>query len=518
MMEMSEMTCVHAPETVPRSGAKIHLPFVLISAVYVFCAIMRALHSALWMDELLTLEAATQQTWRAVVHVIWIGTDFSPPTYHLLLHIMPGLSSQPRLVARLPSIIAVFGAGLCMAAVVRRRYGTPVATIAFAATVASPLFVYAVEARQYGLTTLCLAAALALWDRIADSPRQRVMPLIGLWVALAACLCLHFYAIVALGALVLCEILWSAHARRVRVHVWAVFVALIPVLMAWLPLSIHLRAIGRADQVGPGFYGTPTLGRLARTIVDLAVGGPAQMPIYFGLVLAIVLGAMVRNEPGKCRSFSPTPDRNLVIIMLALAAIPFGAYALGIVATGSFVPRYAVGVTLLPGLMIAVAAATCPHPRRTATIILPLAALTLIAQSADTNRTGLMMQMRDILARHPGQPMLVGDGDLYIELIDFLEPLDAGRVRYLASPRDAANPDPTNEHELQRLASIDSRYHVVPFEQAVASPAGFEFLRTTNEADVAFPELLRRGGSIRLTAETELVEAFQIQPVSNGHQ
>ena len=508
-------------EIVPKSGAATDWPLILICAAYVFCAVTCVSHSALWMDELLAVTAATQAHWRGVVHVIWVGTDFSPPTFHLLLHALPGLSSHERLVARLPSIVAVLGAGWCVAVIVLRRYPAPIATIAFAATVASPLFGYAVQARQYGLTTFCLAAALAVWDGMPDSPKQTPARMIALWAALAACLSLHFYGVVVVGALVVCEILWSAHSRKVRVHVWATFAALIPVLLAWLPLSIHLRAIGRADQIGPEFYAAPTPVRLGLAILDLTIGNARQLPLFAGLLLAIILGAVLNPNAGMAQKSRPVvqlPDPNFLIIMLGLVAIPFGAYELGAIATGSFVTRYAAGLTLLPGLMISAALATCPDPKRAAIIFVPLAAFSLFLQSGGSMRTHVLTQVREVLDQNLAQPVLVGDGGLYIELVGFLSPADADHVAYLAAPREAPSADPTNEHEVIRLASIDPRFHVVPFEQAMSRPAGFAFLRVrTEDNDVAFLEFLHRRIPTRLVAETESIEAFQVQPVPMGH-
>lgn len=242
-----------------RPGLQFTVAAIAIVVVFSLVALFRATHAPLWMDEVLAVTAAQQSDVAGVVRAILAGTDFSPPSYHLLVHGLLGAGLPEQLAARLPSILAVAGAGWCVFAIARSRFGSLVALIALAVTIAGPLLDYAVQARPYGLTTFLLAAALALWDRVEQAKARELPALAGIWAALAACVSLHFYGILAVATLGICEALWTLVHRRIRWLAWAALAAVGPVFLAWMPLARHLRTISAGDQAGPGFTAIPPL-------------------------------------------------------------------------------------------------------------------------------------------------------------------------------------------------------------------------------------------------------------------
>jgi hypothetical protein len=476
------------------------------------------------MDEVLAVTAAMQSEWSGVFRAIWAGTDFSPPTFHFLLHILPGLSTHLRVVSRVPSIIGGLCAALCIYRISRRRFEMPVAILAFGTTLASPLFVYAVQARQYALITCLLAATLALWDTLSIQTGRYWLRLLGIWAALAGCVSLHFYGIVAVGTVVLCEILWTLSNRKLRLPVWAVFAAVVPVFLAWLPLAKHLRQISAVDQVGSHFYGHPTLNGFYHAVVNLTIGGWQQMILYGGIVFA-TFASLLWHLPRARKSIAdnakasiPRLDSNFIIVLIALSALPFGAFMMSVVATGSFVARYAVGVTLLPALAIACVLHLKTRASFTALFAMPFLALSLamLAPGHDRSPT-LLNALRILHDRINGAPVFVGDGLLYIELVGALSPAESARMCFISGPADAVSPDPTNANEVLRLATFDNRFRTCPFDQVLRSNDGFYLLRTNpTTTDMAFPALARLDVGLTLIEDRGAAQLYFVAPHPAG--
>lgn len=492
-----------------------------LTLLYIGCALIRAAQTPLWMDEVLALEVARQAGLAGLWNAIWTGTDFSPPTFHVLLHSLPGLTAHPRIIARIPSILAALAAAACIHAIARRSVGREWATLAFAMTLASPLFDFALQARQYALQTFLLAFALWQWSSWPHKPRAGQVVL--LWATLALMLSVHFYGIVLAGAVVLCEALWTWQQRTIRRSAWLGFVMLVPVFAAWLPLARHLRTFGMADQTGPGFYGYPTIARLFQGSAALVLGHGPQALAFLAIVLVLVCasGLKPRTIPALTQ---PGP---LPLIMIALCAIPPAAFALAVVATGSFVPRYAVGAVLVPGLFAAwLAGRHHPSaPRPVLVTVLSITAISLVWQSQLRLRAQTIAAASSALAAIPaGQRVMTGDGQLYIELTQALPPGQADHLAYLAAPPSLSSPDPTNEHEVERLGTLDPRFKVVPFSRATAPGSSFFLLHTTpGMVDMASARIIPDAAIARLVTRSQDAEIYHVQmpatatPPQEGH-
>lgn len=501
------------------AGGKVaRWTFGLVLTTYILVAMARMSHAPLWMDEVLAVTAARQTSLAGVWHVIWTGTDFSPPTYHFMLHVLPGLGAHTLAVSRLPSVIAALGAALCVLAIARRRFAAPVAVMAFAVTLAFPLFDYAVQARPYAPTIACLAAALAIWDTLPRDAAQRRVALFGLWGVLSCCVSLHFYGIVAVGTLALCELLWTISHRAARWPVWVVLAAVGPVFLAWLPLAAHLHTISAADQLGPAFYARPTLAGLYNTYVSLLLGKAPQALVLGGVMVGLTVATLCGSGASSSAPAAPRPadgaDRNLGIIMIALAVIPLGAFALAVVATGSFVPRYAVGITLLPGLAMATIIAASPRAALVALIVVPFIEVALIGQITDHDQAPAIVSALEILNRSPDRtPVLMGDGLLYIGTVAAAPAHVRARLRYLAGPTDQPTPDPTNQNEVLRLATLDGQFRVTPFDRAMHARDGFYLLKTAPEQDDrAFVAALQHGATATLVTSFGVTQLYHVSP------
>lgn len=489
----------------PRGAADIGtavlaLMLLAVSAAYFYATIKNAGTRHLWMDEVLAVATARLDTLAEIWAAIWKGAEFSPPTYHLLLHGVMGLAGdEGRLVARLPSILAGFGAAVCCFLIARRSLSTSASFVAFAVVLASGLFDYAVQARQYAILAFCLALALLIWDRAAEA-RRPILHAAALWLVLSACISFHFYGVVVIGAMGVAELVWFVTRRRFRVHMWAALALTTVTLAAWAPLAMHLGTYSAGDILAPDYYAKPTIDRLSDGVFSMLVGGKlGAIMLFSGLVLigaAYLLGRTPLRGLAGAGAVERAPRRHglrrIEIHLLALLAIPLIAFAFSFLVTKSFSPRYMSAAALFSGLAAGYAIDRLAVRRLIAIGLIPLAAVVLLKRAAvpDPIRGALAA----VNAERSDGPLVIGEGLLFIELMEAASPAVRSRLVFLQSPPGITHPDPTNENQAKRLAGIFPGYRVEDPSAFVAANPRFHVLtRTGVSADVTTPALMRQG-------------------------
>lgn len=469
-----------------------------ISAAYFYAAISRSVADSFWMDEVLAAFAARQSTLSGVWQVIWSGTDFSPPTLHFLLHgYIKALGAEhSRLVWRLPSILAVYGAAcVTFLLLVKWRLSWAAAVLGFGAVLSLGLFTYAIQVRQYGLLALGLATALFVWSGM-DEARSAKARACCLWLVLSACLSLHFYGIIQVATIGTAELAYAISRRRVRVAVWSALLLTLPVEAALYPLASHLAAFNHGDNLATGYYAKPTLIALLRAEIDPVSGG------IFGLLL-LLAAALTTGAALLCKRFDPRVRRSVSaepaagrsdagFVMIALFLLPFVAFAFSFFVTKSFSARYVASAALLPAIAIPYVVDRLPWRRTVALTLVPLivAALFLRAQAG--------YSVADVLAvlekAKPPFPIVISEAGLYIELMEAAAPSTRSRFVYLTTPPGLFSSDPTNENEVVRLAALRSDYRVEEENAFVGAHENFYVLtRPTASNDTITPFLAKSG-------------------------
>jgi hypothetical protein len=480
-------------------GAYVVGALTAISIVYFYAAITRSVVDYFWMDEVLAVTVARQPTLSGVWQAIWSGTDFSPPTYHVLLHgIMKTLGGEHhRLLWRVPSILAVYGAAWCIFLLLAKsRLSRAAATLGFAMVLAFGLFPYAVQVRQYAFLALGLAAALLIWSGIdaARSPKARAC---GLWLVLSACLGFHFYGIVQVAAIGTAELLYAIGRRRVRVAVWSALLLTVPVEAALYPLASHLAAFNNGDNLAAEYYARPTLDAFVDAEFALVWGGMLALPVLFAALLAIGAAQLRKRfaaPPIRSTPIEPGAGRSeLEIVMIALCALPFVAFAISFFVTKSFSGRYMAGAALLPALVIPYLL-DCFAWKRTASLaFVPLVMAVLVLDSMLSQPIAASLAVLE--KAEPPLPVVVGEGQLYIELMEAAEPSLRRRLVYLTRPAGSVSPDPTNENEVVRLAAaLRPEYQVSDPTAFLHAHSSFYVLARPEEStDTTTPSLVARG-------------------------
>ena len=429
------------------------------------------------------------------------GTDFSPPTYHFLLHgfVQAAGAADGHLVWRLPSILAVYGAALCTyLLLVKSQLSRLAAVLGFGVVLAFWLFDYAIQARQYALLTLGLALALLLWWDIDDTHVGKVRAFC-LWLVLAVCLCLHFYGVIEVAAIGTAELVYWISRRRFRIAVWMALLLTVPVEAALYPLASHLAKFNAGDNLASGYYAKPAIGGFLDAVFDVIGGGGLGTLL---LILAfLVMGIAYLLERSKPRSAAAAESiqtgpvvqlTKIEIVIISLCILPLITFAFSLFVTGSFSSRYMAAGALLPAIAAPYMLDRLPSRRFVALALVPLIVGILILRSHAPDPVADALTV--LQKPRPAFPIVVGEGLLYIELMEAADPNTKSELVYLKRPAGSFSPDPTNENLVTRLATFHPEYRVGEPNAFLESNANFyELYRPGMSTDTTTPSLIEKG-------------------------
>ena len=235
--------------------------------------------------------------------------------------------------------------------------------IAFLLPVATNAYIFAYEARAYGVVLGLAGLTLISWQAAARGQERR-RSLAALFVSLSVAISCHYYALLLLVPLSVGEGIRFWHRRLPDWPLWSVLVASIFPLIGLQPL------IRAAPKLVVGWFS-----RLSpRTVLEgyETVLAPLVIPALAILVLAggaIALASMREESP------SAAPPSYEWFAMAALLATPMWVAPIAGVLVGSFVARYALFWVLGFGVLVAYAVAAC---LRYAKVTGTLAALVLL--------------------------------------------------------------------------------------------------------------------------------------------
>ncbi|MFB7495341.1 glycosyltransferase family 39 protein [Streptomyces sp. NPDC056161] len=218
----------------------------------------------LWQDEAVTYDMAHRglpDLWATLG-----GTDAVHGLYYLLMHAVFGFWDGGLVALRLPSVLAMAGAAVGVAAVGRRLAGPragPAAGVVFA--LLPVVQRYAQEGRSYALVTALVVAATRVLLNAADGGRRR-----GWWAGYAALAALagllHEFALPVLAAHGVA--LLAARAPRPVLSAWAVAAAGASAVVSPLVL-LSLRQSGQVAWIEVS-VGTDVLGFLLTAAIGTA--------------------------------------------------------------------------------------------------------------------------------------------------------------------------------------------------------------------------------------------------------
>ena len=387
------------------TAALIGVAYLSLTACYLSATVSTSHTISLKLDEVLAVWAARLPTFADVADAIWHGSEFSPPTYDMILHAIFAIFGSEKLVARLPSIIAILITASVMARLVTKRLNdASFGVLIFGLILDSRLFYYAIQARPYALLIAIEAIALLIWS---GTPDEKAGPIRALAMAfcLAASISLHVYGVVGLFVFALMECLWSLAERRLRLPIWGAILLAGIVSFAWLPLIKHLATFNSGDTSAPQYYAKPTLDGFLNAVIGLS---PLREVLIAsaGLVVGSVLIQAWRGWNERA-SYAPAGAVMRSMTLALLAAFPL-AFLFSLLVTHSFSLRYALPAALGSAFLVALCIRRCPNGRLVALLMVPVMCYGLQHRPIAVDYTARFLAL---ITSHPAaDPVVVGEG------------------------------------------------------------------------------------------------------------
>ena len=183
----------------------------------------KASERLLWHDELFTLYAS-QLSPAALWEALADGLDLQPPLGYLVTRITTSTLGDGLVAMRVPSLVG-FGLGcVCLGLFVKRRVGLAGGTVALLVPSVTAGYDYAYEARPYGMLLGLTGVALLLWQA-TERPRSRRLAALGLAIALAIAVSLHYYGVLLVAPLAVGESLRIRRGTPGGIPVWLAMAA-----------------------------------------------------------------------------------------------------------------------------------------------------------------------------------------------------------------------------------------------------------------------------------------------------
>jgi hypothetical protein len=301
----------------------------------------------LWNDEVLYRWIAVLPTAHDIWSALTSGTSFDPLPAPLVTHWLLLLLGTGPLALRLPAMFGLSAMLLFLFLTLRRHVGQLYGLLALLVPFCTPLVAYGYEGRAYGLLYGCLAVAIYCWDRAADG---KTAWNVALGLALAAALGCHFYAVFALPAFYLGEVVRVLRRRRISWKTAGALLAASAAELFYLPIML---AIHR--QYSAGYWSGPSLGSVPHMFEGIMRG--LAMPLFIFLALAATFATLNLHFTDGFGEEHETGFREITALGLGLLLIPLLGWAAGVVVLKAFVDRYVLhgllGVFLLVPLLTA---------------------------------------------------------------------------------------------------------------------------------------------------------------------
>ncbi|MBV8898300.1 MAG: glycosyltransferase family 39 protein [Acidobacteriaceae bacterium] len=470
---------------------------VLFFVCFVAAQFSLAMRKPLWMDEVLCVWVVRLPSVQAVCSALFHGAEFSPPTYHLFLHLLARIAGSSYFVLRLPSVLAITLVMLCVFVIVRKHLGLAPAALATAFTAFTPLWRYTTEIRPYALVVLCFTVAVLLWDQL-EQPRFFRLRVIGIAVLLVTATSLHLYAVLLVTCFGLMEAIWWIVNRRLRVAVWLGLLIAGASSLAWLPWIRVISRYNAGDSSSVAYYARPYNHILRETYSDLFAYSSNATYVLLVAIVGIALVHWLRATQWSVMrsevSFTnerPSTSANIYILSFCAALFPIIVFVFARVVTHTFSLRYALAGSIGVACLIACCFGRLPALKWAILPVL-LVSCWMTSREIPPQRFGDVMLQLITQASKP-YPIVIGEGLQYFQIFEVAPAPLRSNLFYVTSPKGIVSPDPTNENQLKRWQPLKPELNVVDSDAFFARNPRFYLLHSTDSRDVLTPWLLERG-------------------------
>jgi hypothetical protein len=283
--------------------------------------------------------------------------DSQPPLQYLLTHFLLRWLPPVELSIRLPEMLAYLASSLLTWRIVRVHASPVQALFALALMMGASsgrillcgfsVFNLSFTARPYQLVLAFTALAFLCWQTATLRERNRLLPLCGLSLSIAGAVLSHHYGVLQIGAFLAAgEFTRFLRRRRLDIRLLAATAAGLLPLVITVPMALETRKVlDGAILHSTHFFAKPSL-------IDL-VTWPAMVPWLLFLPATILACLPQRTGgTGSCLDLPHVPRHELAAAVALALSIPLQIF-MAAVATGYFLPRYAIDSTLGLALLCA---------------------------------------------------------------------------------------------------------------------------------------------------------------------
>jgi len=451
-------------------------------ALYLAIACGQAATKLLWCDELITLAIARQGSFAAIWRALAGGADPNPPFTHWLVLRSTSAFGQGALAVRLPAILCVLLAIVCLWAILRRWLCPGYAALGVLAFMATRGFDYAYDARSYAPLMGFSMASLTCWLVACDFPESgrrwppqngaRLAALAGMASALALGLSSNYYGVLAFFPIALGEAVRTVRLRRLEPGTWLAMAAAATPLLAFRPLIQHNLA-----EFGPHAWNHPHTGMIFESYIVLVEG-------VFWPVLGLALYALWNRrrsahplDSSEAPPVSVTPRPYEAAALGVLLLYPILGFAVALAGHAMISARCVVPVCC--GFGIAAALLGCrvfAASARAGVVLLSIAMFWVVARESACafilvqQRTAFFILRDEIAALPARQPIVVADSLFVLPLAHYSSAEVRARIVF-----------PIDFDAIHRFESDDSgeqnlwagRYGIFPIRIVPYSPSLF---------------------------------------------
>jgi SAM-dependent methyltransferase len=391
-------------------------------AFYLAIACAQGATKLLWGDELITLAIARQGSLSGIWRALAVGADPNPPLSHWMVLQSTRIFGAAALAVRLPAILCVLLAIVCLWAVLRRWIAPGYAAVGVLAFMATRGFDYAYDARSYAPLMAFSMASLACWLISVDRRGwTRFAALTGMAAALALGVSSNYYGVLAFFPIALGEAVRAIRTRSVEPGAWLAMAAAALPLLAFRPLIRHNLA-----EFAPHAWNPARAGMVADSYLVLVEG-------VFWPVLALALFAAWKSwkrpaprDPHKTLASNRSLQPHEVAALAVLILYPVLGFSIAAAGGGMISARCVVPVCCGFGIAAALLAQRVFATSARAGVLLLTGALLWVAARESACAFVLAQQrnaffaIRDEVARRPGdQPIVIGDSLIVLPLAHY---------------------------------------------------------------------------------------------------
>ncbi len=411
----------------PRSRL-VTTAFWTVCGVFAVITGFRAAMRPFWYDELYTLYIAQMGSPAKIWAALLQHVDLNPPLFYVLTHAGQLAAPGIEFGTRLPAIAGFLMLMACLYASVARRMPVAYAFLAMLIPIVSNTYLFATEARPYGVMLGCAALSFYCWQGAASRETARGWQLGGLAAAILTALLSHCFAVMMMPALGIGELVRTVKRRKIDWAVWLAILAPCIAVVTYIPL---LRSTSKGHVGGPILE--PTGWKLAQAYWNLL--GPAIVPVGIGL-LVVAYGVSLNGSDLK-RRWRELREAWPVHELAAAAtyvAVPLVAFVTATVLHSGFFPRYgsigAVGFSLAAAWAVFLfAGADLRRASLAPALLFAWFVGSFAIQSTKAPTPFLPAELKDWA--HSDAPLVVADGQTFLFLDHYLDAQAASRLVFL---------------------------------------------------------------------------------------